>query len=677
MQITDVPPPEGGFRITCREQPDSPPCLFVVTDDCVRGRCVCEHYIAGCKTQLVPCRVFCEAFLRGDSDPDWEYILKGAVFGFRVINPDCQASYLPKLRQNRDKDIIQTKLLTEIDRGCISVVDQPPTCVHNIFCVPKEDGGGRAIVDCSRPAGESVNLFTDAVAVKFSYKSVDHVAQAMEKGDYMATLDIKDAYRAVSIHPRDRERQGLHWAFNQGCCTYMEDNRLCMGLSSSPYVFSKLSDFVVRCAIREGVDWVVNYLDDYCIVSGTLAEGCRSQGKLISILRRLGFQVSFKKLRSPATTIRFLGIDIDSVALEMRLPEDKLGRLRSILRELGNRRKMSRREMERLGGLLAHCSKVVRGGRTFCRRIYDSICSVREPHFMIRLNKGFREDLAWWEKFAAGFNGKARILGKFAAHIATYSDASNFGYGALHGSDWIAGAFNAGDDDMIRGALPHHHLAPDAGCTDAHINVREMWAAFAAALRWGGEWKDCSVTMVTDSTTVLAALNTGRSGSPEIMYYIRRLFWLATENNFYFNSVYINTNDNVICDALSRLDARGSAARIAEADPSQTICCRDKLIKFTYGCRAGGSQEGEGRIPEPGLCGKHGHHEGSPDEKISGVRGGLLGDGGSSTLPWDPGGALCYLVGEDTQVQFSLELPEWTQQLPQAEGGAPNSLFGI
>ena len=575
MDVTSLP--GGGLRVSCREQPELPPRVFTITNECARGSCTCIFHINSSQAQLRPCRVFCEAFLRGDTDPDWEYILRGVVFGFSVINPDCETAYLPTLRQTRDREIrgmIQGKLEGEIDRGCISVVDQAPPCVHNIFCVPKDDGGGRAIVDCSRPKGRSVNDFTDTVAVKFSYKSVDEVVELMEQGDYMSTIDIKDAYRAVSIHPRDRERQGLHWIFRGKECTYMKDNRLCMGLSSSPYVFSKISDFIVRCAIREGIGRVVNYLDDFCIVSTTLAEGCIFQERLIAILRRIGFHISFKKLQSPATTVRFLGIEIDSVGLEMRLPGDKLSKLIRILEQVGERKRVSRRELEKLGGLLAHCSKVVRGGRTFCRRIYDAISSVREPHFSVRLSSGFREDIAWWRGFAAKFNGRARVLGKFAAHLATYSDASDFGYGALHGCDWIAGAFSATEDDHLGRAFPDHHLPPDRKCATAHINVREMWAAFAAALRWGERWRNCSITMVTDSTTVMSALNTGRSGSPEIMHFLRRLFWVATEHNFHFDSVFIGTRDNVICDALSRLDDRGSADRIAEADPSGSLCCR-------------------------------------------------------------------------------------------------------
>ena len=599
---------ECALRCTIREEEGSTPTVIIIRDTCVEGRCDCTHTIAGAVAQLKPCRVFCELFLRGDTDPDWHYIIRGVVFGFSVINPSCEASYDTKHRRVADpgdRETITDKLLAEIDRGCISVVDAPPKCVHDIFCIPKEGGGTRSIVDCSKPEGSSVNNFTNEVSVKFSYNSVDDVAEAMTQGDFLATTDIKDAYRAICIHPRDRGRQGLHWDFppeKGDGCTYMEDNRLCMGLSSSPYVFSKVSDFVVRCAVREGVHRVVNYLDDFCIISGSYGEGRRDQQVMIAVLRRLGFNVSFAKVISPSTSVRFLGINIDTERLEMSLPEDKLTKLKGILEEFRGRRKATRRELERLGGLLAHCSKVIKGGRTFCRRIYDAMNSVKEPHYKVKLGPGFREDIAWWADFAARFNGKARILGRFAAHVATYSDASDWGYGAAHDNDWIAGAFDPRDDAPLGGALGHHHKPPDPVCAKAHINVREMWAAYSAALRWGHLWTNCAVVVVTDSTTVRAALNTGRSRSSEIMYFIRRLFWLACENNFEFSSVYICSADNTICDALSRLDDPASLARLSRADSDARMCCNNIFKRESLlGYRCGSAGERKGDVPEPLL----------------------------------------------------------------------------
>lgn len=68
----------------------------------------------------------------------------------------------------------------------------------------------------------------------------------LQEGDFMATIDISIvAYWAVNIHPSCRERQVLSWDFSKGTVN-LRDNRLFVGLSSSPFVFSKIGDFVVR-----------------------------------------------------------------------------------------------------------------------------------------------------------------------------------------------------------------------------------------------------------------------------------------------------------------------------------------------------------------------------------------------------------------------------------------------
>ena len=61
------------------------------------------------------------------------------------------------------------------------------------------------------------------------------------------------------------------------------------GLSSSPYTFSKVSEFVMSCMVREGYIECINYLDDFCVVA-SMEEGYRDvQWVLVRILDRLGF----------------------------------------------------------------------------------------------------------------------------------------------------------------------------------------------------------------------------------------------------------------------------------------------------------------------------------------------------------------------------------------------------
>ena len=130
------------------------------------------------------------------------------------------------------------------------------------------------------------------------------------------------------------------WDFGSGVELFL-DNRMCMGLSSSSFIFTCISDFVVRCCAREGVNNVVNYLDDFAILCSTQDTCAVNQGVIISILRWFGSFISFPKLRPPSTCNKFLGIEIDSVALQLWLPIEKILKLKALLLPYLSRRKVT------------------------------------------------------------------------------------------------------------------------------------------------------------------------------------------------------------------------------------------------------------------------------------------------------------------------------------------------
>ena len=51
----------------------------------------------------------------------------------------------------------------------------------------------------------------------------------------------------------------------------------------------------------------------------------------VALLCKLGFSTNWKKVVDPSTTITFLGIEIDSVAMCLQLPEDKIIQIREEL----------------------------------------------------------------------------------------------------------------------------------------------------------------------------------------------------------------------------------------------------------------------------------------------------------------------------------------------------------
>ena len=107
-----------------------------------------------------------------------------------------------------------------------------------------------------------------------------------------------------------------------------------------------------------------------------------------------------------STVITFLGIELDSVAQEVRLPAEKLTRLRESPSRFEHKRHATKHELQVLIGILSHAAAVVRPGRVFLRQLITSKIP-RLPSHKVRMNAKCRSDLAWWSVFVEEWNGLA------------------------------------------------------------------------------------------------------------------------------------------------------------------------------------------------------------------------------------------------------------------------------
>ena len=77
---------------------------------------------------------------------------------------------------------------------------------------------------------------------------------------------------------------------------------------------------------------MVVYLNDFLLIKADTFEACVSAlNMLIALLRKLGFNINWNKVVDPTTKLTFLGIEIDSVEMCLRLPEEKLIQIRQVL----------------------------------------------------------------------------------------------------------------------------------------------------------------------------------------------------------------------------------------------------------------------------------------------------------------------------------------------------------
>ncbi len=105
---------------------------------------------------------------------------------------------------------------------------------------------------------------------------------------------------------------------------------------------------------------------------------------MIRVFDELKVPLAPHKVEGLATTLTFLGIELDSVVAELRLVGSWL-----------RKRFCTVKELESLTGKLQHATKVVRPGRTFLHRMFELKSSAKRGKKFIRLNATFKADLAW------------------------------------------------------------------------------------------------------------------------------------------------------------------------------------------------------------------------------------------------------------------------------------------
>ena len=508
-----------------------------------------------------------EAILRPHPDKAFsQYLLRGIREGFRIgfnrNSPLKSASQ--NMQSARDHpEVIQQYIDNECSLGRMmgpfgaqEAAAFTNYHVSRFGVIPKGHNTGkwRLITDLSFPPGESVNDGVDPALCSLSYTTVEQVAEVaacLGNGALLAKIDIESAYRLVPVHPSDRPLQAVCW---KGGIYFAL--MLPFGLRSAPKIFNAVADALEWHLRQQGVTHVFHYLDDFIVLGAPGASQCVDA---MAVLNKectfLGVPIAKHKSVGPTTCLTYLGIELDTVASQLRLPEDKLSRLQALLGEWGDRKACQRKELESLIGLLNHACKVVRAGRSFLRRMIDLLHSTprsRRRHTPIRLNREFRSDLAWWRMFVARWNGVSFLPpARRLVQVEMASDASGaWGCGASHEKQWFQLRWN---DRSV--ALP--------------IVVKEFLPIILAAELWAGSWSERMVVCHCDNQAVVACLRSRTSKNRQLLHMLRVLAFVEACYHFHFYPVYIDTKANHLADDLSRNNAISFLSKVPEANKCQ------------------------------------------------------------------------------------------------------------
>ena len=354
-----------------------------------------------------------EKELEEHSDREWvEFLIRGIKYGFRLGHNQSKVAMEERggsmYEATQHREIISKYLEEEVRKERVWRVEQ---AIEGVQCspfgvIPKKGRPGRwrLIVNLSAPEGHSMNDGIDRVLSSVAYMSVDDVIRRvlrLGKGALIAKADVKAAYRNIPVHPRDRWLLGMRWEGE----TYV-DGTLPFELRSAPLLFTAVGDAIEGIATQKGAKWLRRYIDDFVSVGQKGTNDCAEAMTIFKeTCQLLGVPLNENKEEGPSKVLTFLGLKIDTVKMEVRLPQGKLEEMRSILKRWRGMRSCRRRDLESIVGSLNHACRAVRPGRAFKRRLQDLMTTVVRDGRRLRLNLEARADIEWWYQFGLEWNG--------------------------------------------------------------------------------------------------------------------------------------------------------------------------------------------------------------------------------------------------------------------------------
>ena len=136
----------------------------------------------------------------------------------------------------------------------------------------------------------------------------------------------------MPIHPEDRRFLGVSW---QG--SVYVDCQLLFGLATGPAIFNTLAEALEWILKSRGVHYVIHYLDDFLLLGRPNSDECaKGLHTTLASCWELGVPLAEDKVEGPVPFLTFQGIELNTMTMSLRLPEDKLASLRDLLHRVQN-----------------------------------------------------------------------------------------------------------------------------------------------------------------------------------------------------------------------------------------------------------------------------------------------------------------------------------------------------
>ncbi|XP_063775051.1 uncharacterized protein LOC134910673 [Pseudophryne corroboree] len=450
--------------------------------------------------------------------------------GYRLefeTSPPCRflKSALPATPSAREAVLVAIqKLYSQQVIVKVPLLQQGKGYYSTMFVVPKPDGSVRPILNL-----KSLNTYIKRF--KFKMESLRAVIASLDEGDYMVSLDIKDAYLHVPIYPPHQE----YLRFVVQDCHY-QFQTLPFGLSTAQRVFTRVMAEMMILLRKKGV-LIIPYLDDLLI---------KARSKLVvgvalsrEVLQQHGWILNIPKSQLvPTTRLLFLGMILDTDQKRVFLPVEKAEELSSLVRDILKPGQVSVHQCTRVLGKMVASYEAIPFGRFHARTFqWDLLDKWSRSHLQmqqrITLSARTRVSLLWWLQRAHLLEGRRFGIQDW---VLVTTDASLRGWGAVTQGRNFQGLWSTREISL-------------------HINILELRAIYNALSQARPLLQNGPVLIQSDNITAVTHVNRqGGTRSRRAMAEATRILRWAENHVLALTAVFIPGVDNWEADFLSRHD---------------------------------------------------------------------------------------------------------------------------
>jgi len=424
-------------------------------------------------------------------------------------------------------DIVENEVQELLELGAIvESPTQPDEFVSTIFIVPKPNGKFRPVINL-----KYLNEFVHYD--HFKQETFKVVLDLIQKEDYLTSIDLEKAYFSIPIHPSFQKYLKFVWNGKKYAFVC-----LCFGLSSCPYVFTKVLKPVYSFFRQQSIRCCY-YIDDSLTMNKDKNVCHENTMVMIRTLQSLGFTINFKKsMVIPSQRIVFFGFLLDTLQFKVFLTEEKIQKIIMKAEFLIRKEIVVIRDLASFIGLVISAFHAVLEAplhyRCLEREKVAALNGTLDFDRTLCLSQESKAELQWWVQNVEQKNGKVIRHHKVDIHCRT--DASLLGWGAV---------------DLAE----NKHANGRWNSSESHnqINVLELLAIFYAMQSMYSNQSNVHIEIQSDNVSAVAYVNDMGGMTSKHMDSLARSIWeWCLERNIYLSAIHIPGSQNVEADFYSR-----------------------------------------------------------------------------------------------------------------------------